>query len=658
VNDVVVKVTSELGHELVLHRDALNHILFGDLSDRVDRSQKPTKVEKVLKGGLHTKEGWNKLSAHHPDVVHLKYFDSNLHSFWFFARELQNGVIALKIPKHLFNSRAASITKFPDVYYKSGHLWKTLFPIGFKESDIISVLEEGLQNLDKEESKEGEIVGYARLNEPLKVLRIVIMYRDNKINSIFPSWTQPNTGNNGKVFSHFENIGFVMAESTEFLDSRQPNKNLFKSFINDYTTLDILKSHTPNIFLSRSRPNKNLDIWSEKRDRFLSSFAMKLSKSEVSQFFDYVVDFQICKNHELIVQEAYEYSKEKIKKCKSDFNLFQIPQNIIESLVILHAYDLQNKTEKFRIAILYLTKNMVSFIGIDTWVKRRIYCKIMDLLPSYESSQTILDFIHAFAESPTRREIYKEFSFDTQRRLALKEGLKEIPDELIRIIDPTLDLKIKYKHFVNFLKDELGETYSFHFNDEFRTKLSNTIIERKGDNYSLLIQDNLRFIRLSDFSHFFEHFSPLLKYLIINSKMNGIEEPMQRIIYDYCRIQSAQRFRFNLAYKDYWDIPYNQDPLTFPLQFTILKHERIISSLRVEQLVDCFQKFASIIGSSKLEKEIEKSYVSFQKESPPLPSPLPEYIFKRHPELAISSEEHVQITKMDNINWDKLREVF
>src|ERR1019366_6605560 len=103
-------------------------------------------------------------------VVHLMEFRLGVHDAWWFARELQNGCITLKIPRRMFTKGAAGITQQPDNYYKSGYLWKTLFPVTFTEDDIIDVIGEALKNLDRELSDsitagkpDGVLYGYASL---------------------------------------------------------------------------------------------------------------------------------------------------------------------------------------------------------------------------------------------------------------------------------------------------------------------------------------------------------------------------------------------------------------------------------------------------------------------------------------------------------------
>jgi hypothetical protein len=135
-----------------LSEEAFQHILWGDTAVRPVNTTAGRIHETVLSGGLHTCDGWKKFVALHPKVVHLLQFRIDVHSDWYYARQLQNGVITLKIPRRLFTGSAASITRQPDNYYKSGYLWKTLFPTGYDEDDVLKAIGEALLNIDREDS--------------------------------------------------------------------------------------------------------------------------------------------------------------------------------------------------------------------------------------------------------------------------------------------------------------------------------------------------------------------------------------------------------------------------------------------------------------------------------------------------------------------------
>ncbi|MCK5831577.1 MAG: hypothetical protein KAH20_14880 [Methylococcales bacterium] len=627
---LIESFTSELDHYLELHSSALNHILYGDITDRVSRQKSGTTLEKIINGGLHTYDGWESFSLNYPDLVHICNFNSKLHSSWYYARELQNGIITLRVPEHIFSSKAAKITKFPDNYYKSGYLWKTLFSKGFGKEDLIKTIEEALNNINKESSKEGEIIGYTKINNPLRTVRVVILYRDNKINSVFPSWTQPNTGNNGKVFSHFESIGHVINSATIFIGDKPTditscidNKNVTRSLI------DI----TPNIFLVRPKPNKNIIKWRKSRELCLKKHSDALNKNSVLCVYKYITNFEICKNYDLISKDGYNKDLHLIEKSLKAFNAVQIHQNIIDSITNLYLYDNLNKTNQFHTAILYLLKNMITFSGVDSWIKRKIYHKIISLLPTYHSVDATKDFICFLSESPSRRELFVEFSFDSQVKKELKGpfNVEDIPDELLIISGSAKFLKIKYNHFVEYLKENLGENYLLHFNNKERTIFVSKHIESGGKNHKILISDVIRYFVVSDFDTFSEDFSKLIEHLIANNTIDDVKYSVQIIMRDYCRIQFAQRLRSNLLYKDYLNFEEDIGSTVSNeyIQHTILKHERMLNTWRVKHFLDSVEKLCPLYNDLKFSREIEMYRDKATKEIPPLPEVIPEYIEKR-----------------------------
>lgn len=631
LNALIEGFTSELGHNLEIHLSAMNHILYGDLTDRVHRNTGVKLVEKILKGGLHTVNGWKKFAQEHPSLVHISDFDSTLHSSWYYARELQNGVITLKLPRHLYNNKAAKITKFPDDYYKSGYLWKTLFPEKFGEKEILNTIHEVLNNIDIEASSEGEIVGYSQIDDQLKTMRVVILYRDNVINSVFPSWSQPNTGNNGKSFSHFDNIGHVINAATVYFDIMSKNDAVSVSFMDKNNVTKSLVNNTPSVFLVRSKPKNNIESWKKKRDIYLIKTSKTLNEKDVNIIYEYIVDFEICKNHDSICKYGYATDIHQIETSLQVYNAYQIHQNLVDALLILHTYDVLKNTNHFQKSIAYLLKNMVTSVGIDFWVKRRVLNRIITLLTSYNNTEAAIEFINLFSESPSRREILVEFSLDSQVRKDLKGPLDEMPTELEIIQNPSLSVKLEVRHFVEYIKENLGENYALHFNDKVRTAFAIQLIKSGGANYQLLISDVVRYCDKSDFISFSEKFEEFINYIVSNNATEGTEDSIHRIMRDYCRIQFGQRLRYNLIYKDYANFEFDEFfPITDDfIKNTILRHERFLNTLRIKMFLDAVERLVQFFHDSTLAEEISKYREKAGKEVPPPPNPIPKYIDER-----------------------------
>ena len=96
-----------------------------------------------------------------------------------------------------------------DIYFlriiiNPGFLWKTLFPKTVGESETLILLNDALLNISKHESRDGELICYYKIDEPLNCMRIsFVLYQTAKLIHSILHGLQPNTGNNGKPFSFF-----------------------------------------------------------------------------------------------------------------------------------------------------------------------------------------------------------------------------------------------------------------------------------------------------------------------------------------------------------------------------------------------------------------------------------------------------------------------
>jgi hypothetical protein len=99
------------------------------------------------------------------------------------------------------------------------------------------------------------LYGYSLLDEPFKTLKLRIQVRGNQIQSAFPAWKQPATGNNGKPYFHSHSINFNLPEPTilhkQFARVWGP---VFSN--NQFSMLELLKL-TPEFILRRPRRPRN-----------------------------------------------------------------------------------------------------------------------------------------------------------------------------------------------------------------------------------------------------------------------------------------------------------------------------------------------------------------------------------------------------------------
>lgn len=629
--------TAEDGKKFTLSDGALTHIINGDITDKpvAKTNQLKSVASKVIKGGVHTVQGITDFLQHHPKITHLIDFDAKVHKAWYYARELQNGVITLRIPKELFANRAAKMTMYPDDYYKSGYLWKTLFPASFGESEIIESIREALNNIDYEESQDGMVVGYACTDEILKTIRLTVQHKNGQINSAFPSWTQPNTGNNGKSYSHYDSIGHVISWSTVRLSTDMQGVELHETSNNKQLSVFNLLEITPRLFLERSIPKKNNLEWQKKRKIELELLSLAMDDSGIKSILDYTCNTCIIKNHNQITNLFYN-EKSFLLHSSIYFNAIQIHQNICDGLYVTSLLDNINSTNHLNYVIECLLKNMVSFVGIDSWCKRKIIHEIIHACLIHHDKKIISQFIILFSESPVRRELFIDFNLDSIVKKTISVPQIEMPFELTTVYGLNYNFDLKPEHFCEFIKENLGETYSLHFNDMQREKIYNGFSESGGPNYNLMLCDVLKYITNDYFNLFQQVLSEILDNLKIDDgvDVNKLDIALSSIVRDYCRIQFAHRARINLTYKEF-------NGIELPLIITdknqvygsILKHERILNSHKLNMFLDELEDIAKKIDAKELPKQISYFRSKIGKEVPPIISPIPQRIIDKNPSL-------------------------
>ncbi|HCA3880602.1 TPA: EndoU domain-containing protein [Salmonella enterica] len=633
---------SEDGNKFTLNDKAITHIINGDITDKAEPkigSEKPV-ASKVIKGGLHTIRGFIDFLQYHPEIRHLIDFDSKIHKAWYYARELQNGVLTLRIPKELFGNKAAKMTMYPDDYYKSGYLWKTFFPDGFGEKEIVEAIRETLNNIDYTESQNGLVVGYANTDDILKTIRITIQHTNGQINSAFPSWTQPNTGNNGKSYSHYDSIGYVISWSSVKFSTDTGNVVLQLCKPDTEQEMFSLLENTPSLFLERSIPKKNNLEWQKKRKLELELLSPQINESEAKSVLDYLHNISAIKYHNLIINSFYNKNSFFLHS-NIYFNAIQIHQNICDGLYLILLLDNKNSTNHLNNIIEYLLQNMVSFVGIDSWFKRKIIHEIIQACLLHHDKNILIQLIISLSESPVRREILIDFNLDSIVKKSISVPQVEMPVELMIVYGLNYNFDLKPQHFCEFIKENLGETYAFYFNDLQRGEIYNGFAESGGINYKLMIHDALKYITVDYFDLFPEVFSEIINSLEVDvaTDKNRLDTALSSILRDYCRIQFAHRARINLTYKEFKDI---ELPLIIidknQVYGSVLKHERMINSYKLNIFLDKLEHIIEKINAQELPKQISDLRGKIGREIPPIISPIPKRILDKNPSLKTSKK--------------------
>ena len=631
---------------LSLSQNCLDHVIHGDTTNKVININNTSTVQKVLSGGLHTYSGWRNFLSQRPGLKKVTYYNSERDSEWYYERELQNGTILLKLPESVFTSKAAKMTLYPENNYKSGYLWKTIFPKTIDQNNIINLLDEALRHISTLECREGELVCYYKLEEPLECLRISVLYRNGEINSFFPTWSQPNTGNNGKPFSFFDNIGHVVSEST-LIDPAERFNVASIGLCSSLSEFLDLPSLTPNIFTERKNDITNLKEWELKRIQILKDHIDNSTIDDIRTIYNYINDDAICKYHDIISQHAYENHFSYIQLSEVFYNSICINQNIVESIYILFFFDQKYKTNLYSLTVSKLLSNMFTSPLIDMWAKKRIHHTLISLTLHYHDIDFPAKYFDMMANSPTRRELFSEYfyeSHDKKNNYHHVTSLEEI-GALFGIISVShQDLPLTYSYFLHYFSENLGESYSLHFNDEKRKQF--LIESYPGKFYVQYIKDTLKYFSSNVFVCFPFFYSRYLKHFL--EKSTAKPNKLSRIMYEYYKLQVAQRYRINMNYAKYDGLanivtypPKEEDVLS-----VILKHERIANRQLTDEIIATTEKYLSEVEDTRLERKLKDIESIDRKEIPRFPIPYGLIINMVKDPNSIKPEE-LQFLKLD-----------
>jgi hypothetical protein len=620
--------TYRLGREgnYSLTTTALEHIIHGDFSIRPGRNHDGRKTsEKILTGGLHTWAGWTDFLSQHNKISHLADFDTDFHSGWYYARELQNGVITLKIPRELFSKDAANITMMPDVNYRSGYLWKTLFPRHYGREDILNVIREALINIDEEDSMlDGEqklIIGYARTLEPFTAIRIRVQLQGTEIRSAFPTWDQPFTGNNGKPYSHEHSISFQLAAST--IGAEGTGHRASRVFVGDGFDFPALMQLTPKFLLTRRRPNYNQiqDDWHTARRAAIAEYVSSIADIDVNSIVNYLRDYAIAKQPFHVQCNIYRYYLDFIEKYPGVCNAVDIAQNSADCFYALTLIDNKNGTFRlFDAARRFLAMGVCYAGGLDTLEMKRLVQTIIEcamLHHSHDSATIIIDLI---STSPLRAALFTEFNVNPFIKTNDEIGIPIIGH-------PGVTLSFSERHLIDFVSTSLGENYLLNFSKEERKKIAIKFI---SENYTKrIISDSLLYFRGSDF----DFFSYIMIDLMENLNPNGgktlpSEGSLVSITREYSRMLVAYRQRIVMEDLD----AYGADPYEYDFgsieHFEIMKqqHKRTYVHMLHEMWLTATIEFSKKVNYTKLEKRAEHLLGALSKERVPLPKRIPDHI--------------------------------
>lgn len=607
--------------EYTLSDAALNHIINGDLTDRHDKdNNNNTVLRKIISGGLHTLDAWYNFLNHRSDVKNALLFEPNNEEKWYYLRELHNKVILLKIPRECFQSKAAKLTEFPQTYYKSGYLWKTLFPRHLGRDQIIDCINEALNNIDTAESKDSILIGYTKPNDFWEVIKIRIQIVGLEINSAFPTWDQPMTGNNGKPFSHLDSINTIIAEST--LMSEEDLSVFQSNTINSWSniTLEDLYQITPEFIKNRKPPKKNKTrSFQNKNWKFqLCQISNSLSEEEIKRIFDLLMSDSYLRYPFDLIRFFYNNgpSFKLIKDRLKYRNAASIFENIHDLLVVLNHWDIQNNRKLSpKVIFRLMSIHFIRTGGLNQWEIKRLSNLFFELLSKFEDSDKI-HFLKKLQSSPLRVGLYVEFN--------LNPYLQKNPG-LIGVTEHE-DIPLKTNWVYDFIIQNLGINYIRNFDDSFNINFIKKILALENKQGDELVKDIVSHALASDFNYFSVTFSEFVESISITKELIMI---IEEIVFDYHRCLAANVQRIIVKYNDILckDLDFDNPKAIYQIH---CKHEYqflwVINNLMIEKLSELFINN----GFTQEGQALTERYLSLYKEAIkiPMPKPVPKYLVK------------------------------
>jgi hypothetical protein len=611
-----------------LSEQALKHILWGDTAVRPIVKNGARTTEIVLSGGLHTWEGWEDLLKQHPEVVHLLEYDVDQHEDWFYAREFQNGVIALKLPRKLFTGDAASITLKPDVNYKSGYLWKTLFPMGYSEEDVVKVLTQAFSNLDREDSKHptaeqpaGVLYGYALLDEPFKTIKLRIQVRDSQIQSAFPAWEQPATGNNGKPYSHSHSINFNIAASTVLHDRYA--KAWGPVFTKNQFSMEALLRLSPEVVLRRPRrdPSVDIDTWRDTRERELIAAAASMRSEEVAKIQGYLNDFVCCKDPYGVQANLYAHYSDAIRARDPIFNAVQLTENVAECIQVLtHVDNAQGTRHALDALMRFLRMALVHTGGLNTLMFKRVLGEFVEAAAGHHDPNSLAEFFAVLVSSPCRATLYTEFDLSPFVKKDDESGWA-----LIGLSQVEMDLSAD--HLYEFIALNLGENY-WLFSKEQRLAIARAFHSRPEQ--QRLVVDAMSFLSGIDFQFFMP---ARLELAQLAAKNPPTEDDLIAVARDYGRMLVLYRQRIVAEDVDAYFNELDYDKVGTEEFFNHIrqKHKRRFVLTMHEGMLNELIQYADSVGYKKLKARVEATLEQLPKEAVPMPKAVPDYLMLHRP---------------------------
>ena len=463
------------------------------------------------------------------------------------------------------------------------------------------------------EEPDGVLYGYAALGDPLTAMLIRVQMRGNRILSAFPAWDQPLTGNNGKPYSHFHSISFLIAEST--VDAASLHPEYGPVFKDARFNGDALLASTPQFIKSRRRRSLVGPVSGRNtaRAEALRRFAARATPADLDVIDRYLADFPCAKDPFAVQRGMYGNLIDELDRWQELFNASQLTENVGECLWVLGYCDITFNTRRAVDAIVrFLSQALVHTGGLNTLMFKALIGDMVSLAFDHIDPTALRDVLAALATSPCRAALYTEFDlspFLGDRDSDNPSG----PAEL----ELTVDLLLEFIAF------NLGENYLIGFDKDRRLEFAREFINQ-GDQWRLASDVMAKFAP-RDFDFFMPDVLDLSK---LTEQVPPTEEDLILITRDYGRMMVMMRQRVVL-----------EDPAAYKAKLEDLekgtddyanlerkKHKHLYVKYMHVRMLMMVKTYADQVGYGKLSGACAEALERMPKERIPLPTFIPDYI--------------------------------
>ncbi len=231
-----------LSNGLKVPKSTIEHIMMGDYSGA------------QLKSGMHSFKGLSALLKKNPQIMDLDFLHPSLIQNeapqWIHVHPDVAGASFVRLPKQVVTRQGRKGMRAASINLQGSYLWKSIFPQGFDESNLIKALEDSVGNLDLENGQRitthHSSISFNGLTIEITVL---ININSRTVVTAYPSGSQSSSLLGFSKAGHFPMTRHIVTRlSNSFAIEEHDlwtslSKNLAPHKLNDGDVLDNLSAY-------------------------------------------------------------------------------------------------------------------------------------------------------------------------------------------------------------------------------------------------------------------------------------------------------------------------------------------------------------------------------------------------------------------------------